>query len=114
MTALSIEAFEGLARNRIFEGIQRDLLEKIAPEVRVMNVEPGEVIFREGDRGDLLYIVGEGSVKISKIGRGGDQETLGYIQPGNFFGEMALLDGQLRSAMATAAERSRLTSCSLW
>jgi signal transduction histidine kinase len=52
--------------------------------------------------------VGEGSVKISKSGRGGEQETLGYIQPGNFFGEMALLDGEPRSAMATAVDATLL------
>jgi signal transduction histidine kinase len=43
-------------------------------------------------------------VRISKCGRAGLQETLSYIQPGNFFGEMALIDGQPRSAKATAAE----------
>ncbi len=102
MSALSVEAFDGLASNRIFEGIEPDLLRQIAPEVHVVHLQGGEVIFREGDQGDLLYLVGEGSVKISKSGRGGEQETLGYIQPGSFFGEMALLDGQPRSAMATA------------
>ena len=51
---------------------------------------------------------GQGSVKISKSGRGGQQETLGFIQSGNFFGEMALLDGEPRSAMATAAEPTLL------
>jgi len=102
MTALVLQAFEGLANNRIFEGIETDLLGQIAPSVHVVQLAEGEVIFREGDPGDLLYLVGEGSVRISKSGRGGEQETLGVIQPGNFFGEMALLDGQPRSAMATA------------
>jgi len=102
MTALVLQAFEGLANNRIFEGIETDLLEQIAPSVHVVQLAEGEVIFREGDPGDLLYLVGEGSVRISKSGRGGEQETLGVIQPGNFFGEMALLDGQPRSAMAAA------------
>jgi signal transduction histidine kinase len=108
MTAQSMEAFQGLASNRLFEGIEPALLHEIAPEVNVVQLEGGEVIFREGDRGDLLYLVGEGSVKISKSGRGGEQETLGFIQPGNFFGEMALLDGQPRSAMATTAEATLL------
>ncbi|MGH8095599.1 MAG: ATP-binding protein [Chthoniobacterales bacterium] len=102
MIASGAQAFDGLAKNRIFEGIEANVLEEIAPEVHVVHLEPGEIIFREGDPGDLLYLVGAGSVKISKSGRGGEQETLGYIQPGNFFGEMALLDGQPRSAMATA------------
>lgn len=84
------------------------MLQQIAPDVNVVQIGRGEVIFREGDRGDLLYLVGEGSVKISKSGRGGEQETLGFINSGNFFGEMALLDGQPRSAMATAAETTLL------
>jgi len=108
MTALALQAFEGLANNRIFEGIETDLLAQIAPSVRVVQLAEGEVIFREGDPGDLLYLVGEGSVRISKSGRGGEQETLGVIQPGNFFGEMALLDGQPRSAMATAVGNTLL------
>ncbi len=108
MTALGHQAFEGLANNRIFDGIEADLLEQIAPEVRVLHLEKDEIIFREGDPGDLLYLVGEGSVKISKSGRGGEQETLSFIRPGNFFGEMALLDGQPRSAMATAVESTLL------
>lgn len=108
MSALAIEAFQELTSNRLFEGIEPALLNEIAPEVNVVQLEPGEVIFREGDPGDLLYLVGAGSVKISKSGRGGEQETLGFIQPGNFFGEMALLDGQPRSAMATTAEATLL------
>jgi signal transduction histidine kinase len=102
------KSFDQLAQNRLFEGIESDLLEKISPEVRVVELGEGEIIFREGDPGDLLYLVGEGSVKISKSGRGGQQETLGFIKSGNFFGEMALLDGEPRSAMATAAEPTLL------
>ena len=108
MTALCVQAFDGLANNCLFEGIEPNLLGEIAPEVGVVQFDAGEIVFREGDRGDFLYLVGEGSIKISKSGRGGKQETLGYIQPGDFFGEMALLDGQPRSAMATAAESALL------
>ena len=108
MTTTQARAFDQLATNRLFEGIEPHLLEGIAPDVQVMRIRAGEVIFREGDAGDLLYLVGEGAVKISKSGRGGQQETLGLIEPGNFFGEMALLDGQPRSAMATATEPTLL------
>lgn len=94
--------------NSLFDGITPELLEEIAPELSVVRLEPGDVIFREGDPGDSLFLVGEGSVKISKRGRGGEQETLGFIKPGSFFGEMALLDHQPRSAMATAAESTLL------
>jgi signal transduction histidine kinase len=65
-------------------------------------MQPGEVIFREGDRGDSLYMVGEGSVKISKPADIGEQEVVDYVDPGNFFGATALLAGEPRSATATA------------
>ena len=102
------EAFASFSRNRLFEGIRPELLEEVAHELRVVRLCEGEVIFREGDPGDSLYLVGQGSVQISKLGRGGNQETLAFIQSGNFFGEMALLDGEPRSAMATAAENTIL------
>ncbi|MEY2483670.1 MAG: hypothetical protein QOK24_2198 [Verrucomicrobiota bacterium] len=108
MSSSLARVFDQLSQNRLFEGIQSDLLDQIAPEVHVVQLNAGEVVFREGDPGDLMYLVGEGSVKISKSGRGGQQETLGFIKSGNFFGEMALLDGEPRSAMATAAEPTLL------
>jgi signal transduction histidine kinase len=108
MSSSLAPAFDRLAQNRLFEGIEPELLEEIAPDVRVVQLNAGDVIFREGDPGNLLYLVGEGSVKISKSGRGGRQENLGFIQSGNFFGEMALLDGKPRSVMATATETTLL------
>jgi signal transduction histidine kinase len=108
MSASLARAFDQLSENRLFEGIESTLLDRIAPNVRVVQLGEGEVVFREGDPGDVMYLVGKGSVKISKSGRGGQQETLGFIEPGNFFGEMALLDGEPRSAMATAVESTLL------
>src|SRR5438045_5572554 len=108
MSPSSARSFDHLTQNRLFEGIESNLLDKIAPNVHLVQLDTDEVIFREGDPGNLLYLVGKGSVKISKSGRGGQQETLGFIRPGNFFGEMALLDGEPRSAMATALEPTLL------
>ena len=99
----SLDTFRCFAANSLFEGINVDVLEDIRYEMKTRRLSEGEVIFQEGDPGDSLYLVGEGSIKISKTGRGGNQETLGFIEPGNFFGEMALFDKQPRSAKATAA-----------
>jgi signal transduction histidine kinase len=108
MSSSLARAFDRLAQNRLFAGIESGLLDEIAPEVRVVQLDAGEVVFREGDPGDLLYLVGEGSVKLSKSSRDGQQETLGFVRSGNFFGELGLLDGGPRSSMATAAEPTLL------
>jgi CRP-like cAMP-binding protein len=94
---------ELLGSNRLFAGLPSDIVSDFGADVDLFAYDKGDVIFNEGDVGDCLYLVCEGNVKISKLGRNGQQETLGFIQPGNFFGEMALLDGQPRSAQATAA-----------
>ena len=107
-SGLSAKVFDQLSHNRLFEGLEPDLLKKIRKQVDILEFKSGEVVFHEGDPGDSLYLVGEGSVKISKEDRGGREQVLDYIKPGNFFGEMALLEGKPRSAMATAAEPTLL------
>lgn len=99
---------EQLQNNRLFAGIPKELLSEIGSDMDLLRFDKGDVIFNEGEPGDCLYLVCEGSICISKAGRGGKQETLGFIQPGNFFGEMALIDGQPRSAQAAAAETTLL------
>lgn len=97
-----------IRNNRLFAGIPTDLLSNVGSDMDLVQFDADDIIFNEGEPGDCLYLVCEGSVRISKAGRGGQQETLGFIQPGNFFGEMALIDGQPRSAQAAAAEHTVL------
>jgi CRP/FNR family transcriptional regulator len=70
-------------------------------------VKPGEILFREGDPGDKMYLIKSGSIKITKAG-GDVEKTLAYLKEGDFFGEMAIIDESPRSATATAVEESRL------
>src|SRR6185436_13852199 len=97
-----------LQQNRLFAGIPAELITDLGAAVDLFRFDTDDIIFREGDAADGLYLVVEGSVRISKCGRGSQQETLGFIQPGNFFGEMALIDGEPRSAQATAVESTLL------
>lgn len=64
--------------------------------------EPGEVIFREGDRGDAMYFIVDGTVEIIAKGRGDKTERLAMLGPQDFFGEMALITGAPRTATARA------------
>jgi CRP-like cAMP-binding protein len=64
----------------------------------------GEVIFHQGDPGDALHVVTTGAVKIVLPSPEGDEAIIATLQPGDFFGELALLDGAPHSATATAVE----------
>jgi len=66
-----------------------------APNQR--QLEPGEVLFREGDHGDLMFAVVEGSLELSCAGR-----VVEEVGPGGIAGEMGLIDSEPRSATATA------------
>ena len=63
-------------------------------------------IFKEGDAGDGMYIVGDGLVEISAAVAPGHRSVLSQLGPGEFFGEMAVLEVKPRSATATAARES--------
>ena len=66
-----------------------------------------EVILREGDTSREMYIIQEGEVRVTKMIAGKETE-LGTMGKGDFFGEMALLEDEVRSAAALAKDHSRL------
>ena len=99
-----VRALERFYDNRLFKGVDVDLIERIAPKIGVLRKKPGEIIFREGEPGGSLYLVGQGCVKIAKTGDAIGHEILDYVDQGNFFGATALLAGERHSATATAVE----------
>jgi len=70
--------------------------------------EPDEVIFRQGDRGDRLYIVVDGEVEMVREESGMDAQILARLGPGDCFGEMALVNDNPRMAMARSVSRVNL------
>jgi CRP-like cAMP-binding protein len=76
--------------------------------LRRLTLKKGEVLFRKGDEGAALYIVVQGRIKVAYPSKSGDEVTLAIFSNGEFFGEMALLDGMPRSADATALEETQL------
>jgi len=66
------------------------------------------IIVQEGERGEALYIIMEGSVKISTYSSDGREVILSLLEPGAFFGEMSILDRQPRSANVTALEKTKV------
>lgn len=96
--------------NLLIQGIPDNSFHRLARQITVRRCDSGEIIFKEGDPGTCLYLIAQGSVRISKKGRGGRQETLTYLPQGDFFGEMALVDSGRRSAQASA-QRACVLGC---
>jgi len=104
---LSDEA-RSLARIPLFKRLEPHELEHLAEEVDQINYREGEVIFNEYDRGDALYIVEEGTVRIWVYDEDVKEVTLAELKPGDFFGELAVLDRGARSSSATALTHTHL------
>jgi CRP/FNR family cyclic AMP-dependent transcriptional regulator len=68
---------------------------------------PGEVLFREGETGEEMFFIRKGKIKVS-LGEEDQEKVLAILKEGDFFGEMAVIDGSPRSATATAIEETDL------
>ena len=97
-----------LAANPLFRQLSSDALEKITGLMAKVSYKEGDTVFLAGERGDALYVVDSGKVRIWVRDGDGNEVTLSELEPGNFFGEMSVLDGGKRSANATALLDSRL------
>jgi CRP-like cAMP-binding protein len=99
-------AREALARCPLFARADARILESLANSLRRRRFRRNEVIFHQGDPGDSLHVVASGAVKIVLPSAEGEEAIIATLRPGDFFGELALLDGAPRSATATALEQS--------
>ncbi len=99
---------EFLSRVTLFVSLNEEDRDRLAGMMSQQPLEKGEVLFRKGSEGNALYIVKKGKIKISLPSKDGDEIILTVFSKGDFFGEMALLDGMPRSADAMALEPSQL------
>ena len=101
MDALAVDS---LRRCALFAHVDDPGLSTLAGLMRPRRFRRNEVIFHQDDIGDSLHIVVEGGVKIVLPSQEGDEAIIASLKPGDFFGELALLDGAPRSTTATALE----------
>jgi CRP/FNR family transcriptional regulator, cyclic AMP receptor protein len=97
-----------LKRHEFFAELPDATIARLAARLRVLKIGQGERIFSEGDCGSGLIAVVSGLVRISVSSEGATELTLRLVAAGEVFGEISLLDGQPRTAHATAA-----TACHL-
>jgi CRP/FNR family transcriptional regulator, cyclic AMP receptor protein len=93
----------------LFAEVGDEELSQIAPFANEVSVEEGKVLVREGDFSYELMAIGEGTAQVT---RGG--EPVADLGPGDFFGEMGLLEKTLRNATVTAKSPMRLITLTGW
>ena len=97
-----------LQRISLFQGISRREFGHLFQALVVRSYAPGEILFHEGDIGRALFILESGRVEISRKSADGGTEQMVILNPGDYFGEMSLLDERPRSATAAAMEPVRV------
>ncbi len=86
----------------LFSGLDDEAAEALGASMVESRLGRGEVLFREGDGGDRLYVVTEGKVKLGRTSADGRENLLAILGPGQMFGELSLFDPGPRTATATA------------
>ncbi|PYQ15782.1 MAG: cyclic nucleotide-binding protein [Acidobacteria bacterium] len=95
------EMLEGIPFFQTLDGDERAAVAALMKEARFPR---GATVFREKDEGGVLYVIRGGKVELSVIGEDGEKVVVDVLEPGEFFGEMSLLDGGGRSTSAVALE----------
>lgn len=108
VAASSIATLFGTARDtqrpQIFSGLSREEINSVAACARSLRKARGEFIYMPGDRADYVYILRHGRVKLSVLSESGKEIAIDIIQPGEIFGEFALVDDSPRSNMTQALD----------
>ncbi|HKJ82448.1 MAG TPA: Crp/Fnr family transcriptional regulator [Mariprofundaceae bacterium] len=99
---------EILRKIPLFAELNEEEIDAIASLSTVRTFPKKKIVVQEGETGDAMFIILKGSVKISYYTIEGREVVLSLLEPGTFFGEMALLDEEPRSATAMTMEASEL------
>jgi CRP-like cAMP-binding protein len=92
-----------LSQVPMFSACSRKDLGLIARYADELSVDAGQVLIKEDDAGREFYVIAEGKASVTRGGR-----EIGMLGPGNYFGELALLDGQRRDATVTTTTPAEL------
>ncbi len=107
-TVSPVMTLEALRSVPLFASLDDDAARELRSLLRFVEAPRETVLFNHGDTGDAMYLIENGRVRIHVLDSTGHDVTLAELAGGDFFGEMALLDGKSRSADATVIEDARL------
>jgi len=107
--ATSQMTLEALRSVPLFASLGDDAAKDLRSLLAEQNVANNTRLFRQGDKGDAMYLIESGRIRISITDHDKKEVTLAELAQGDFFGEMSIIDGRQRSADAWAIEDSRLS-----
>jgi CRP/FNR family cyclic AMP-dependent transcriptional regulator len=94
--------------SRLFRDITDDARQLILTSALPLNLQKGQRLFERGDPGGKMYMVVKGRIEISVVSEAGRKISLNLISAGNCFGEVSMIDNQVRTASAVALEPTSL------
>ena len=103
-----------LASVELFAELSESDIDRLAKVTVVRDFKAGDVIVREGELGVAFYVVSTGHVEVIKGLGTGNEQTVATLGPGDFFGEMALFDNQVRSHSVRAREDTECLVLTKW
>jgi rhodanese-related sulfurtransferase len=98
-----------LTKQSFFDYLPKDKLAEIVKTIHTLVLPPGAIIFRQGDPADNFYIVRSGKLRAFRSNEEGLETDIGVLGPGDIFGEVALLTGNLRSGSVETLEETVLS-----
>ncbi|MDJ0851078.1 MAG: Crp/Fnr family transcriptional regulator [Myxococcota bacterium] len=108
----SKEALDSLRTIPLFAAVDDESLAAMGELLIDRRIPKHQTIVEEGLPGDYMYVIREGQVKVTKLSGDGREKILELLGPGDFFGEMSLLDGAVRSASVKSLSETRILALS--
>lgn len=99
---------QALKQQSLFSDIDSEGLEKLSKIVKKLSLKKGEQLFKEKDDTRGVYLLHSGKIEISRVTADGWRQTLTVVTPGDFFGELSILEKRHHVASAVAVEDSEL------
>jgi MFS family permease len=93
---------------RIFEGAVRSSVESVAASMGLVSVAAGARVINQGDAADYFYVVKSGALEVTRREGEGSERVVGHLAPGEYFGEIGLLQEGIRTASVIATEPTEL------
>ncbi|NUP14354.1 MAG: cyclic nucleotide-binding domain-containing protein [Polyangiaceae bacterium] len=103
-----VPSVDELAEIGLFGGLDREVIANFVQRLPILRLSPGEVVFREGETGRELFVLLQGEMEVVKHSKTQRESRVAIFGPGDWFGEMSILDIMPRSATVRALAPARV------